>query len=159
MISNTFTTPPAGSVHIRLNIIETDLKLHFQFKTTDLTNDLGYAEYGDTKACLDLPSSTKGSLVIYGTIDSPLPDTVYHIVAEIYEIKVNGTETCPSKYVIICKFMVRVMVFNATFNNIIYRGGRHRCDHMVVGSMTTYAISGFLWALLLPPPIKLTATI
>jgi hypothetical protein len=80
----------------------------------------------DTKACLDLPSSTKGSLVIYGTIDSPLPDTVYHIVAEIYEIKVNGTETCPSKYVIICKFMVRVMVFNATFNNIIYRGGRHR---------------------------------
>ena len=118
LISNAFTTPPDGSVHIRLNIIETDLTLHFQFKTTDSTTDLGYSEYGDTKACLDLPSSSKGSLIIYGTVDSPLPDTVYHIVAEIYEIKVNGTETCPSKYVIICKLMVKVMVFNATLNNI-----------------------------------------
>ena len=111
LTSNQFTTPPASSIHVQLSIMRTDLRLHFQFKTTDLTYDLGYAEYGETSVCLSLPPSTEGALVIFGT--GPLTNnTVYYYynVAFIYEIKLSETDSCPREYIIVYLYFISLFL-------------------------------------------------
>ena len=44
-------------------------------------------------------------------------------------------------------------------HSCVARGGRRGHDRIVVGFITTYAISGFLWVLQFPPSIKLTVMI
>ena len=105
LTSNEFTTPSVGSIHVQLLIIRTDLQLHFQFQASYSTYDLGYAEYGETSACISLPPSTEGALVIFVTGSSTNNTIFFHYnVAFIYEIKLSETDICPREYIIVYLF-------------------------------------------------------
>ena len=107
LTSNKFTTPSVGSIHVQLRIMRTDLQLHFQFQASYSTYDLGYAEYGETSACISLPPSTEGALVIFVTRSST-NNTVhfYYYAAFIYEIKLSETDICPREYIIVYLYFI-----------------------------------------------------
>ncbi|VDI15470.1 Hypothetical predicted protein, partial [Mytilus galloprovincialis] len=96
LISNPFSTISGGSIRVKFKILSSTQRLHFRLYTVHTIVDLGYAVSGETSACLDLPPSLLGRLIVTGY--SLIPISSNSLVAYVYDIKMYQAEPCPKPF-------------------------------------------------------------
>ncbi|CAG2234174.1 unnamed protein product [Mytilus edulis] len=103
LISNPFSTISGGSIRVKFKILSSTQRLHFRLYTVHTIVDLGYAVSGETSACLDLPPSLLGRLIVTGY--SLIPISSNSLVAYVYDIKMYQAEPCPKPFPYgVCQF-------------------------------------------------------